>query len=107
MIRRLTVGAALAGCLALPVTPQAHEGHAHKVMGTVSGIQADKVDVKTTTGKIVTVILSDKTLVTRGTEKLDASALKIGLRVSIDTTHDKNTLMAQTVKIGTAPPARP
>jgi hypothetical protein len=107
MIRRLTIGAALAGCLALPVTPQAHEGHTHKVMGTVSSIQASQVDVKTTTGKMVTVVLSDKTSVMRGTEKLDASALKVGLRVAIEATQEKSTLMAQTVKIGTAPPAKP
>lgn len=107
MIRRLTIGAALTGCLALPVIAQAHEGHTHKVMGTVSGIQANKVEVKTTTGKMVTVVLSDKTSVMRGTEKLDVSALKIGLRVSIDATQEKSTLTAQTVKIGTAPAAKP
>ena len=107
MIRKLTIGAALAGCLALPVASRAHEGHTHKVMGTVASIQASQVEVKTTTGKMVTVVLSDKTSVMRGTEKLDASALKVGLRVSIDATQEKSTLMAQTVKIGTAPPAKP
>jgi len=107
MIRKLTIGAALAACLALPATPQAHEGHTHKVMGTVSSIQAGQVEVKTTTGKMVTVVLNDKTSVMRGTEKLDASALKVGLRVAIEATQEKSTLMAQTVKIGTAPPAKP
>ena len=74
MIKHSLIGAALAAVLALavPGTLAAHEGHTHKVLGTVASVQGNHVEVKTTDGKSVTVMLDAKTKITRGTEKLDA-----------------------------------
>lgn len=108
MIKQSLIGAALAAVLALavPGTLAAHEGHTHKVLGTVASVQGNHVEVKTTDGKSVTVMLDAKTKITRGTEKLDASAIKVGGRVSIDAMEEKKMMMAQSVKLGTATAAK-
>ena len=102
MSRKWIVGLALAATLAIPVVARAHGGHTHKAMGTVSSIQDDHVEVKTTDGTLVTVMLDKKTAITRGKTKLDATALKVGERISIDYMQEKNMNMAKTVKLGTA-----
>jgi hypothetical protein len=102
MSRKWIVGVALLVVLAVPVAAWAHGGHAHKVMGTVSSVQGNHVQVKTTDGKIVMVMLDQKTAITRGKAKLDATALKIGERVSVDYMQEKDMNMAKAVKLGTA-----
>ena len=105
MSRKWIIGAALVGALALPVVTLAHGGHTHKVMGTVSAVSADRVEVKSTDGKVVVVVLNAKTAITRGKTKLDATALKLGERVSIDYTQEKDVNAATAVKLATAPAA--
>jgi hypothetical protein len=102
MIDKLLVGAALAALLAFagPAPLAAHGGHTHKVLGTVASVQGNHVEVKTNDGKSVTVMLDAKTKITRGKEKLDASAIKVGGRVSIDAMQEKDMMMAQAVKLG-------
>ena len=59
MIKQTMMGLALAAILvcAAPGTIAAHEGHTHKVMGTVTSVQGKTVEVKTTDGKSVKVTL--------------------------------------------------
>jgi Domain of unknown function (DUF5666) len=90
---------------ALPNVVQAHEGHTHKVMGTVSAINGQHVEVKQTDGKTVTVMLDKDTTVTRGKEKLDASALKVGEKISVDAMQEKNMMMAHAIKLAAVPAA--
>ena len=103
MSRKLIIGLTLALALALPAAARAHGGHTHKVMGTVASIQGTHVEVKSTEGKVVMVMLDGKTAITRGKTKLDATALKIGDRVSIDYMQEKDMNMAKAVKLATAP----
>jgi hypothetical protein len=95
------VGLALAAILmcAAPGTIVAHEGHTHKVMGTVASVQGKTVEVKTTDGKTVKVTCDAKTTVTRGKESLDINALKVGERVSIDAMQEKDVMMAHAIKL--------
>jgi hypothetical protein len=81
---------------------QAHEGHTHKVMGTVQAINGQHIDVKTTDGKTVTVMTDAKTTVTRGKEKLTASAVKVGDRISVDAMQEKDMMMAHAIKLADA-----
>jgi hypothetical protein len=87
--------------LALPIAGWAHGGHTHKVIGTVTSVQDNHVEVKTTDGKTVMVMLGEKTTITRGKTKLDRTALMPGERVSIDATQEKDMMMARSVKLGT------
>ena len=88
--------------LLVPAFARAHEGHAHKVMGTVSSVQGNNLMVKTTDGKTVMVMLDSKTKVTQGKTKIDASSLKVGDRVVAEGPEEKAMIMATSVKVGEA-----
>jgi hypothetical protein len=87
---------------AAPVAVRAHGGHMHKALGTIAAIQGDLVEVKTTDGKTVKVTLAKKTAITRGAEKLDTGALKVGDRVSVDYMEEKKVMVAHGIKLGSA-----
>jgi hypothetical protein len=88
--------------LGVPAGMLAHEGHAHKVMGTVSSIDGKNLMVKTTDGKTIMVMLNAKTKITQGKAKVDASALKVGDRVVAEGPEQKGMITASTVKVGEA-----
>jgi len=105
------LGATLA-MLALTVAAWAHEGHLHKVMGTVSAIQATRLDVKATDGKVSTLVVDQATKIVRGTTVIKAADLKAGDRVVVSYMEMKGAdgaemLMAKEVKVGTAMAAAP
>jgi hypothetical protein len=99
---KLVVAVLVVMLLAAPVAVRGHEGHMHKALGTIAAIQGDLVEVKTTEGKTIKVTLAKKTVITRGTEKLDAGALKVGERVSVDYMEEKKVMVAHGVKLGAA-----
>ena len=78
------VGLALLAALALPAFAAAHTGHLHKVMGTVSAVTATRVEVKTTDGKTMVILLDAKTVYRKAKLKVDVAAVKVGGRVVID-----------------------
>jgi hypothetical protein len=88
-----------------PAVARAHEGHAHKVMGTVSSIDGKNLMVKTTDGKTVMVMLDAKTKITQGKTKVETSAVKVGDRVVAEGAEEKGMIMATTVKLGELPAA--
>ena len=88
--------------LVVPSVARAHEGHAHKVMGTVSSIDGRNLMVKTTAGKSVMVMLDAKTKITQGTTKVELSAIKVGDRVVAEGPEQKEMIMATTLQLGTA-----
>src|SRR6476469_69258 len=83
----------------VPSALSAHEGHAHKVMGTVSSVSGKNLMVKTTDGKTVMVMLDDKTKVTSGKDTVDASTLKVGDRVVAEGPEDHEMISATSVKV--------
>jgi len=95
---------AVAAVVAMPAAARAHEGHTHKVMGTVASVQGSDVQVKGTDGKVVAITIDGKTAITRGKAKADLTALKVGERVSIDYVEDKNKVnTAKAIKLGQTP----
>jgi hypothetical protein len=72
----------------------AHEGHDHKVMGTVAKIQESQLEVKATDGKTVTVTLNDQTKILRGKQKTAKTDIKEGERVVViyNTAKDKRSV---------------
>lgn len=86
---------------------QAHDGHAHKVMGTIQSIAGNHLVVTTTDGKTATVMLDRKTKITRGKTALQAAALKIGDRIVAEGTESKAMVTAATVKVGETPAPKP
>ena len=105
MKKWLIAGWLLAVVLVVPAVAVAHEGHAHKVMGTIASVDGKNLMVKTTDGKTVMVMLDAKTKITQGKNKVDVSALKVGDRVVAEGPEEKEMIMATTVQLGTAPAA--
>lgn len=109
MARRILLALSAVVVLAA-TTVLAHEGHAHKVMGTVTMVGADHVMLKDTTNKDVTVYVDGKTKVTKDKQTMAMSDVKNGVRVVIMATMTKHNnaerMMATTIELGTAPPAK-
>ena len=63
MVRRITIGSALALLLAAPAS--AHDGHDHLVMGTVTARDAKHIDVKTPSGEVLSIAVNGKTTTIR------------------------------------------
>jgi hypothetical protein len=89
MSRRFVLSAVLFAALAIPAYVQAHEGHAHKVMGTVATRHDNSLEVKATDGKAVTITLNEKTKILRGKTKATADDIKQGERVVVTATETK------------------
>ena len=79
-----------AGVILIPGALLAHEGH-HHVMGTVTAIDANHVEVQTTDGKSRSVRLSSATKYYKGSKGKTAGAapdVTVGIRVIIDLAKD-------------------
>jgi hypothetical protein len=103
MSKRFVLGIALVAALAVPAYARAHEGHAHKVMGTITMRHDNRLEVRTKDGKTVTITLNEKTSVVRGKQKADLDALKPGERVVVDVGNGKAPMTAREVKLGATP----
>jgi hypothetical protein len=103
MTRSWISGAILAAVLLMPAAAWAHEGHAHKVMGTVTARQDNRVELKTPDGKTVTVTLSPKTTFARGKQKVDGAMMKVGERVVVEVASEK-AMIATAVTMATPTP---
>jgi hypothetical protein len=100
---------ALALLLAFTVVPflSAHEGHDHKIMGTLAAVHDNSVDVKATDGKTTTIMLNDKTKILHGTMAMKTADLKTGDRVVVTATGGgKDPFVAKEIKIGAATAAK-
>ncbi|HEY6148834.1 MAG TPA: hypothetical protein VIZ69_14100 [Thermoanaerobaculia bacterium] len=85
-MRRFVSSIALLAVLAAPGALVAHEGH-HHVLGTVIGVEATRVQVRTKDGKTVAVPVNAGTKYFRGSKgniAAAASDVKVGMRVVID-----------------------
>jgi hypothetical protein len=101
MNRRWVAALVLALAVTVPSLSSAHEGHAHKYMGTVTARQGDQLELKTPEGKTVRVVLNGKTAFARGKQKLDGAALKVGERVVVEVA-DEKTMIASSVTMAAA-----
>jgi len=94
--------------VALPVLSAAHPGHAHKVMGVVSMIHENHLEVKDAKDKATTFALDEKTRVRRGKAILNAADIKVGDRVIVvyaetkDEKTGKTSVTVTEVQLGAA-----
>ena len=92
----------LATALLAPAAPLAHPGHDHKLMGTISSIDKNKVVVKTTEGKDMTFEITPLTAFKRGKDKGAVSDLKAGMRVVVNIGDGVEPLKAKEVQYSAA-----
>jgi hypothetical protein len=96
-MKNLILAAVVLAVLA-PATSFAHPGHEHKIMGTITAIDGNKVSMKTTEGKDATVTLTPTTTFKRGKAKGAQSDLKVGLRVVVNAGDGAEPLKAKEVQ---------
>ena len=110
MKKPLLIAATLTAALVLSPYIQAHEGHAHKMMGTVSARQGNQLEVKSVDGKTSTITLDEKTKILRGKAKASAQDINPGDRVVVTATEKKDpngkaVMIASEVRLAEAGPA--
>jgi hypothetical protein len=88
----------LAAALLVPAVPLAHPGHDHKLMGTITSIDKNKVVVKTTEGKDMTFEITPLTTFKRGKQRGAQGDLKAGLRVVVNIGDGVEPLKAKDVQ---------
>jgi hypothetical protein len=88
---------------AMPVALAAHDGHVHTVRGTVLQMNDKQLEIRGEDGKPVTIAITAKTSVLRGTKKADRSSVEVGQRVVVDIGNGKAPLVARSIKLGAAP----
>jgi hypothetical protein len=109
--KRATLMLALMVSLAIGRVVSAHEGP-HKVLGTVSAVHEDRVVVKATDGKSVSINVDGKTKVVHGTMAMKIADIKVGERVVVTALEKKGSdgkaiLTASEIRLGiTAPNAK-
>jgi hypothetical protein len=83
----------------------AHEGHEHKVMGTVTMAAADHVMLKDKDGKDVTIKVTKDTKV-KAKPMVKVEEIKVGTRVVVTAVEGKDKSMtAKNIEVGAAPAA--
>jgi hypothetical protein len=88
----------------------AHEGHDHRIMGTVSAIHGTQLQLKTTEGKEATIALNGSTKVMRGTDVVGTTDIKAGERVVVTARQAKDktgtvSWVASEVRLGASSPS--
>ena len=80
---------------------QAHEGHAHKLMGTVKAVHTDMNHVELTApaGKTAGFYVNSDTMYMKGSAMVTMADLKPGMRVVVDTKMDGDKMVATNVKL--------
>jgi uncharacterized Zn ribbon protein len=101
MVRRTAI--ALVALFVLALTGPAvlaHEGHDHKIMGTVTMAAADHVMLKDKDGKDVTVKVTKDTKV-KAKPAVKVEEIKVGTRVVVTAVEEKDKSMtAKTIEVG-------
>jgi hypothetical protein len=85
----------------------AHEGHDHKLLGTLTEVSAERIVVRATKdGAVSTIALAATTKITRGKKTLAVTDLKVGDRVVVNIGNGKAPLSAKAIQVGAAPTTR-
>jgi hypothetical protein len=81
----------------------AHEGHDHKVLGTVTMAAADHVMLKDRAGKDVTINVTKDTKI-KSKAPIKVEEIVVGTRVVVIAKMEKDkSLTAKSIEVGTAP----
>ena len=97
-------GHAYRGCLQhderTSLVTRAHDGHAHKIMGTITARDEARIRVKTPGGEDLSIQINAKTLVTRDKRKVTPAEVQAGRRVVVDIGNGEDPLTAREIQVG-------
>ncbi len=94
------VGVAVITAISLVPILMAHDGHIHKIMGTVTARDAKHLEVRTPGGENLSIQINDKTFATRGKKKVNLDEVKTGLRVVVAIGNGEDPLIAGEIQVG-------
>jgi len=98
-MRKVAVVLAFALALFLAGPALAHEGHEHKVMGTVAAIDDKHVDITGKDGHNTTIWLNGETKFLRGKSSTTVGEVKVGERVVITAVEKDEKMIAREVLV--------
>lgn len=81
----------------LTVPASAHQGHEHRILGTVKTLHENHLVVEKRDGSEKTVTLTEASKLTRDGKPADRAALRKGLRVAVEVNNEDQVL---TVTLG-------
>jgi hypothetical protein len=78
----------------------AHDGHVHKIMGTVTARDAKHIEVKTPSGENLSIAITPKTTATRDKRKVPFAEVQVGRRVVVAIGNGEDPLQAGEIQVG-------
>lgn len=96
----LALAAALALPIAWPAPLAAHEGHAHKVLGTVTAVAEAELTVRDRAGETVTIRLTAETRYLQNDREATRADVEVGSRVVVIAVERDGVPTAQEVRVG-------
>ena len=78
----------------------AHDGHIHKIMGTVTARDAKHIAVKTPSGEQLSIAITPKTTATRDKRKVPLSEVQVGRRGVVVIGNGEDPLAAGEIQVG-------
>ena len=78
----------------------AHDGHIHRIMGTVTVRDAKHLEVKTPSGEVLSIAITPKTTATRDKRKVPLGEVQVGRRVVVDIGNGEDPLKAGVIQVG-------
>lgn len=88
--------------LALAGRALAHEGHEHKMMGTVTAVDATHLDMESKDGGKLSVLLNKETKCFKGDAPAAVSDIKVGDRVVVSAVEQGKEMLAREVRMAAA-----
>jgi glycine betaine/choline ABC-type transport system substrate-binding protein len=107
IVRAAAALIALVFTLTLPAVALAHDGHPHKILGTVSSATTDQLVIKTKDGKEQTITIAATTKILKDKATATATDLAPGARVVVTAVTSKGVATAKEIRIGVAAAAKP
>jgi len=101
-VTRRFICLALSSILILPAAALAHEGHDHKLMGTIVSVTDKKIVIKTADGPEKSAEITPLTTLHKGKDKGAQADLKAGLRVVLNVGAAKEPLKAKDIQYAAA-----
>ena len=100
MSRRAMFAAMLVMVVAIPAAVWAHDGHVHRIMGTVTARDATHLEVETPSGETLSIAITAATTATRDKKRIPLSEVQVGRRVVVDIGNGEDPLKAGEIQVG-------
>ena len=102
MKKAIVVASMIGMLVALAGRVLAHEGHEHKMMGTVTAVDAAHLDMDSKDGGKVSIVLTKDTKCFKGSAPAAVSDIKVGDRVVVSAVEAGKKMVAHEIRMATS-----